>query len=233
METGYLRRSAARRFQPFRFWIQPNYGTILLDAGLLADESDWPELLRALDNPRYLTDGITCSVLSYNLDSGAHVVAWPDWNGYTSRPEHFLAEIALESLPLARAFPAGCRPGKGLKASFGIRAGGAGLQFFMRIDSQWWRARWAATPEAEPPFDETADSLNGVVNLTVALLPHAEFQHLYNWRPMRRGVSSKQRVQTLAALEWKTDYEPMGSIQGYGISHRYVSVTHEAVDQVM
>ena len=47
IEASYLRRSAARRFQPFNLWIQPNYKTLLMDAGLLADESEWWELLKA------------------------------------------------------------------------------------------------------------------------------------------------------------------------------------------
>jgi hypothetical protein len=47
IEASYLRRSAAKRFQPFSLWIQPDYLKILTDAGLLSNAIEWGDLLKA------------------------------------------------------------------------------------------------------------------------------------------------------------------------------------------
>ena len=86
IEAAYLGRSAAKRFQPFSLWIQPDYLKILTDAGLLSNESQWGGLLTANGvSGDDLLKGARCWVLSYNVDSGTHVIAWPDWKTYTSR----------------------------------------------------------------------------------------------------------------------------------------------------
>lgn len=235
IEASYLRRSTAKRFEPFRLWIHPDYLKILMDAGLLSNESEWGDLLKANGvSGDDLSKGASCSVLSYNVDSDTHMIAWPDWKDYTSRLEHFLAQIDVDSLPLARAFTAGCRAGgSSLNARFGIKLGRFGLHLFMRIDDQWWKERWAGSIVAKPSFGEDVESWNGVVNLTVAVIPYAELQFLYHWKPVRRSVSPKQRRRALETLGWKTDYEPMDDIHGCGISHRYVQVSHEPVDRFL
>ncbi len=233
IESSYLKRSAAKRFQPFSLWIQPDYLKILTDAGLLSDKSEWGDLLNvngvAGDD---LYKGATCWVLSYNVDSGTHVIAWPDWKTYTSRLEHFLAQIDLESLPLAAAFPAGCRAQNGkLNAWFGIKPGRMGLKVFMRIDEQWWKERWASSGGEEPPVVEDVESLDGTVTLTFAVIPDVELQYSYDWRPIRGSVSLKQRRRALEAFGWKSDYDQEYGIQGSGISHPYITVSHEPVDR--
>lgn len=223
---------AAKRFQPFSLWIKPNYATILMDAGFLAEEGEWQELLKAQGEEaetKDLTDGVMCFVLSYNVDSGTHVIAWPKWKTYTSRLELSFAPIELESLPSAAALPAVCREGYGrLTARFGIKPGWMGLRIFMRINDRVWKERWAGATGTKPPFDESeVDPYYGTVDLTIAVIPEC----FYEWKTTWGSVSLKQRRSTLAALGWKTDYEPEFPMQAYGISHRYVTVTHEPIDQ--
>lgn len=236
LQMQYMRQLAAKGFEPFQLRIRTNYATVLMDSGLLADESEWKELLKANEDNEstgHLGDGLTCFLVSYDTDSNTHVIVWPDYKDYTPRLKHPLGQIDLRSLPLAAAFPAGCWGGNSrLKASFGIKPGRMGVQVFMRIDNRWWKQRWANSIHTKPPFTESSN-WQGDIDLTVAVIPYAEFQFFYNFKPTWWSTSWKQRQHALKALGWKDQNYRIPGDQWVNISHRYLKVGHEALDRYL
>jgi hypothetical protein len=233
VEARYLRQSAAKRFQPFSLYIWPHYRDILTDAGLLAIERDanereWQLLIKSQADGSIPWDGVTCFVLRHNFAANNHLIAWPESKNfrYSSRLTFPLGQLELEPLPLAAAFPAGCRAGNSrLKAGFWAQPGRAGLELTMRIDDKWWAARWAGTADTKPSFGESARSWEGTTNLTIAIIPYAELQCFYNWQPMQAGVSPKRRARAMEALGWHVDQS------GGSYSHKYLTFAHGPIDR--
>jgi hypothetical protein len=219
-------------------YIRPNYRDILTDASLLASDHDandreWALLIKSQAEGNVPWDGVTCFVISYNFDSDTHVIAWPESKNYSCRFEFPLGEFDLESLPSAAAFPAGSRAGNGrLKARFGVTPGRHGLNIFMRLDNKWWAAHWGKFTRPELSFDWGEDG-RGSANITVAVIPYAELQCFYNWKPMCAGDSLKRRARAMETLGWKdeTVKELYPSIHVVDISHRYVKISHEPIDR--
>ena len=261
IEMRYLRHRAAGRFQPFSFTISPKYGKILTDAGLLADEAELGDFLRAKDmDGSALARGVEGVVLSYNPDSPAHTVVWlpsrsssksdteenpistPTRIDFSTAIKHTLARIDLDllGLPLALKYPAGCRTVDSLTAHCEIKPGRHGFHIMMRINDQWWKARWAECPTGKPSFSEYRDPFEfpdapnerlANVELTVAVIPYTEFQCFYRWR-FTLDVSARRRRKALRGLNWKADeYDPSRWNQFRTIEHAYVTVYHEPVDR--
>jgi hypothetical protein len=222
------RHFKARRFKPFRLWIQPNYQAILRDAGVLGEDGEWGELLKASDlSENELRDGTTCWVLSYNLDADTYTIAWheSESNWYTCHFDLCIVDFDFESLPSARYLPVVIQ-----QASLKLTHSRVGLALVLEVPDDWWKARWANYPDDKPSFAEEVDPMYRTVSITVAAIPHQELQYPYAWHPKRDRVTLGQRRNALAAFGWKSDYEPeYSSIGGRGISHRYASVTHEPI----
>lgn len=251
VEAHYLSHSAGKRFRPFSLWIQLHYRTILTDVGLLsnegnANEVEWTALIGAQSNNAIPVDR-TCYVLSYNFDSGTHLIAWPEskarhppgtmpgWPDYSSRLTFGLGEFELESLPLAAAYPAGCRTVSTLTAEFIVKPGPHGLHIVMRINDIWWKARWAGSSAGKPSFSEHRDPFefrNGPaedlahVELTVAVIPHAELQCLYRWRPTSASVSAGRRRRTTEALGWTILDSRGDQNSAHFLSHKCAEISH-------
>ena len=230
IEARYFRHSAAKRFQPFSLRIRPNYRDIFTDASFLpsehdANERDWTLLVKSQAEGDVAWDGVACFVISYNLDSDTHVIAWPESKGYSCRFEFPLSTFDIESLPSAARFPAGCRAGNSrLKVRFGVVPGRHGLNVFMHVDSKWWAAHWTEFTRPELSFDWGEDG-HGEAYITVGVVPNAELQCFYNWRPMQAGVSLKMRARAMEALGWRTD-RPDGVY-----SHKYLNFAHAPIDR--
>jgi hypothetical protein len=256
VEAHYLRHSAGKRFQPFSFWIKLSYRTLLSDAGLLsneieANEVEWAALIKATSNIAVPWDGTTCCVLSYNFDSGTRLIAWPEskghhppgtmpgWRDYSSSLTFGLGQFELESLPLARAYPAGRRTVSTLDAEFIVKPGTHGLQIVMRIDDVWWKARWTGSSTGKPSFSEHRDLFEypdgpagnlAHVELTVAVIPDAELQCLYDWSPTSAGVSLRRRRRATEAQGWTILDTPSGPGRCTFLSHKYAEVSHEPIE---
>jgi hypothetical protein len=241
LAASHLRQLAARRFQPFSFWLQPNYRAILTDAGLLSRESEtneqeWALLMQANAEETAQWDaGAECFVLSYDVNADRHLVAWPAWKTYTSRLDvPCLTRVEVESLPLAKAYPARCRKANGkLRAALRITQNRTGISVVLELDDEWWAARWVDSPSVKPSLKEWIDPFSGVVQLTVATIPLAELQASYCWEPSVMKVSRGRRDRAREDFGWKEDYKPIyPTVWGFGISHRYATVTHEPIDHL-
>ena len=247
VEARYLRRMAAKRFVPFSFSIRPNYRAILTDAGLLKNdpernERDWAVLIETQGESEIPWSGTECRVIDYNSDSDRHVIAYeqsfasfanpqprePRRQFYSSRLEFGFGRFDLESLPLAKAFPAGCHAGNGrLKAGFWAEPRGAGVHVLMDIDYQWWTARWANPTDTKPLFlREDVQSwrgAGGIVELTVAIIPYLELQRFYHWNPRWGVVSLRQRNRAMESLGWHADWIDEGAAV---YTHKYLDFHH-------
>ena len=248
IEARHLRRVAAKLFVPFSFSIRPNYRTILTDAGLLAsdpegNERDWALLIEAQAEGEIPWSGTECQVIDYNADSDRHVISYQHSFAsfadphpresrrycYSSVLGFGFGRFELESLPLAGAFAAACRSeGSSLKAGFWAEPRGAGVHILMDIDCQWWVARWANSVDAKPVFlREDVQSwrgAGGIVELTVAVVPYAELQHYYNWKPSLGIVSLRQRNRAMESLGWHADWIDERGAAAY--SHNYLDFHH-------
>ena len=208
-------------------------------------------------NGAALAQGVEGVVLAYNPDSRSHTVVWlpnrsssgnagednpvftsPSRIDFSTAIKYPLARIDLDllGLPLALMYPAGCRTMGGLTAHFEIKPGRHGFQILMRINDQWWKARWAESPAGKPSFSERRDPFefhNGPneslanVELTVAVIPYAEFQRFYRWR-FALDVSARRRRKALKALNWTAEEHDFGGWSQFRtIEHVYVTVYHE------
>jgi len=128
-----------------------------------------------------------------------------------------------------------------------------GLHIVMRIDDIWWKARWAESSAGKPSFSENRDPFEypnapagdlAHVELTVAVIPHAELQHFYRWKPISASVLSRRRRRTMKALGWTMqdsymsgdkDAFPWNILESFMpgdedstqyLSHKYAEVSH-------
>ncbi len=245
IEARHLRRVAAKQFVPFSFSIRPNYRSILTDAGLLANdpegnERDWQLLIEAQAEGEIPWSGTECQVIDYNSDSDKHVIAYQHSYASFANPHpresrrYFYGSVLafgfgrfdLETLPLGKAFPAGCHAGNGrLKAGFWAEPRGAGVHVLMDIDHEWWAARWANSKDAKPSFlREYVQSWYGTVELTVAVIPFTELQRIYRWIPRWGIVSLRQTKCAMEALGWHGRENENGVVEHY--SHKYLDFYH-------
>lgn len=232
LEAMRFRIWAAKRFEPFKIWVQPNYRRVLADLGFPDGPHEFASLLQYSHvTGDDLDNGVSCIVLSFDHDRGCHRVFWPDEKSYSSRIERRIAELDLDALPFASKFSAGCRKGNGaLKARFGLRQVSEGICLFMRIDDEWWRNRWEQE-ETRPTFLSERPALWGDIEITLAVIPHTELQRFYNWYPLLPGVSESKRQAALGAVNATTCYGPTEFWMGFGLNTRYASVSHEQLDQ--
>jgi hypothetical protein len=224
----YSRSTQLKHFQPFHIWLKPNYGLILRDAGVLDQGNDWGQLMQTPTRTvqEYLDDGVSLFALAYDPANQTHLVAWPDAKRFSSYFDYSIASIDVSILPAVSAYPSGCERGNGsVKARFRVRAG-AGIEIVMIIDEAWWNNRWNTCPA---PRFQSVTPLMGDVEIVVASIPFEELQSCYAWYPYGRVVSLDQRDKARGRLGWSEDFRPGSQIHGWGISHQYATVTHEAI----
>jgi predicted membrane protein len=224
-----------RKFTPFALRIEPNYAAILVDAGLLASESDWWKLVNPPEEAEKvetdsdeievtdrtdLREGVGCYVLSCDQDSGSYAVAWPTSKRFTSQIDY---SVEIDCIT---------RGSYGTHPRLKIKPWKGGYRIQLNVSTTWFEEGWLKSiqaklnPEKDEDF-EVSNYLTGTVDLTMAIIPAEEFLFFY-W-----DVGSiKKRKAALAKHGW-VEAESNWELRALGdpveLSHKYAKILHREI----
>jgi hypothetical protein len=219
------------RFSPYWTYVVPNWRAILCDYKLYRDEDEWREVQSVMSalaeaNKTTVDYNFGFYYTTIRAESPEHPMLVYRDNSFRSSVDYWSYLKPFSRNP----WPDSLEP-LGALALFMKLGSNGGFDLGIQVPSNWWEK---LKPLCPTPLAERFDYACGCVNLTIAVLPYAEFG-MY-WDPIEYDngahadsvwaqIAETRRQHNWAEAAKEEDFH----FTRHRIMHRYFSVEHRPI----